>query len=49
MDALNPMAQGKLKEETMIAIGLIQHISTGRILIMYLASVGMKSTLNLSL
>jgi len=31
----------------MIAIGLIQHISTGRILIMDLASVGMKSTLKL--
>ena len=41
------MAQWKLKEETMIAIGLIQHISTGRILIMDLASVGMKSTLKL--
>lgn len=45
---MNPMAQWKLKEETLITIGLIQHISTGRILIMDLASVGMKSTLKLT-
>lgn len=44
MDAVNSMAQWELNEETMITIGLIQHISTCGILIMDLASVGMKIT-----
>lgn len=37
------MAQWKLKEESMITVGLIKHLGTGKILIMALASVGIKS------
>lgn len=39
------MAQWRLKEEPMITIELVKHLSTGKILIMALASVEIKSIL----